>query len=196
MAEEIVGILLAAGLGRRFGSDKLLHRLPDGTPMAVAAAASLRAACERVVAVVRPHHEALAVLLAQAGCEIVPCPQAHLGMGASLAAGVRGAADAQGWVVALGDMPFITPGSHQAVVARLREGACLAATQYLSRRGHPVGFALEWFPQLAALTGDQGGKAILDGHGQALVLCPVDDPGVIRDIDRPEDLLQVDEEPL
>lgn len=196
MARQIVGILLAAGMGRRFGGDKLLHRLSDGTPMAVAAAASLRAACERVVAVVRPDHEALAALLAEAGCEVVPCPDAHLGMGASLAAGVRATADASGWVVALGDMPFIAAGSHQAVVARLRDGARLAATQYRGRRGHPVGFAGEWLPRLAALAGDQGGKAILDDHGQDLVLCPVDDPGVIRDVDRPEDLCQPREQPL
>jgi molybdenum cofactor cytidylyltransferase len=88
----------------------------------------------------------------------------------------------------LADMPFISSGSHQAVTSCLRAGASLAASQYQGRRGHPVGFSGEWFPQLAAMTGDQGGKAILDKHRQNLVLCPVDDPGVIWDIDRKEDL--------
>lgn len=192
MADEIVGILLAAGASRRFGGDKLMHRLPDGVPMAVAAAMKLRAACPRVVAVVRPGHQALASLLAEAGCAIVPCPQSELGMGESLAAGVRAAPDAAGWLLALADMPFIAPGSYQAVVSSLQAGASLAAPQYAGRRGHPVGFAREWYPQLTALTGDQGAKSILEGHRQELILCPVDDPGVIWDVDRPENLLGAD----
>lgn len=188
MTRGIVGILLAAGVGSRFGGDKLTYRLPDGTPIAVAAAVSLRPACERMVAVLRPDHEGLAALLTAAGCEIIPCPGADGGMGHSLAAGVRATADAAGWIVALADMPFIASASHQAVAACLQAGASLAASQHQGRRGHPVGFSREWFPQLAAMTGDQGGKAILDQHRRNLVLCPVDDPGVIWDIDRKEDL--------
>lgn len=184
----IVGVLLAAGLGRRFGGDKLVYRLPDGTPMAVAAAANLRGACERVVAVVRPDHDPLAALLADAGCEIVFCPEADGGMGHSLAAAVRATADASGWIVALADMPFIASSSHHAIASCILTGASLAATQYQGRRGHPVGFSSVWYPELAAMTGDQGGRAILENHRQNLILCPVEDPGVVWDIDRPEDL--------
>jgi molybdenum cofactor cytidylyltransferase len=188
MTREIVGVLLAAGAGTRFGGDKLLHRLPDGTPMAAAAAAHLKPACGRVVAVVRPGQGELAALLAEAGCEIVVCPEAEAGMGHSLAAGVRATADAGGWIVALADMPFIDSASHQAVASRLRDGASLAASQYQGRRGHPVGFSSRWFAELAALTGDQGARAILERHRAELIVCPVDDPGVLRDIDRPTDL--------
>jgi molybdenum cofactor cytidylyltransferase len=191
MTREIVGVLLAAGAGTRFGGDKLLHRLPDGTPMAVAAAAHLKPACERVVAVVRPGHDELAALLAEAGCDIVVCPEAEGGMGHSLAAGVCATVDALGWIVALADMPFISSASHQAVASRLRDGASLAASQYQGRRGHPVGFSSAWFAQLAALTGDQGARAILEQHRAELIVCPVDDPGVLRDIDRPTDLVGV-----
>jgi molybdenum cofactor cytidylyltransferase len=184
----IVGVLLAAGVGSRFGGDKLMYRLPDGTPIAVAAAANLRPACERMVAVLRPGHDELAALLTAEGCEIIFCPEADGGMGHSLAAGVRVTADAPAWLVALADMPFIASGSHQAVAICLQAGASLAASQYQGRRGHPVGFSRQWFPQLAAMTGDQGGKAILEQYRRNLVLCPVDDPGVIWDIDRKDDL--------
>ena len=64
MPGEIVGILLAAGRGTRFGSDKRLYPLSDGTPMAVAAARNLRPACDRLIAVLRPDSETLAGLLA------------------------------------------------------------------------------------------------------------------------------------
>ncbi|MBI4996750.1 MAG: nucleotidyltransferase family protein [Rhodocyclales bacterium] len=188
----IVGILLAAGVGRRFGGrDKLMHRLADGTPLAVAAAVNLRPACSRVVAVLRPDRVPLADALASAGCEIVLCPDADRGMGHSLATGVRAAADADGWLVALGDMPGVDSSSHRAVTACLKAGASLAATQYGIQRGHPVGFAREWFAELSTLTGDQGGRTILEQHPQQLVLCPVDDPGVLLDIDRRADLVDI-----
>jgi molybdenum cofactor cytidylyltransferase len=106
---EIVGILLAAGRGTRFGSDKRLYPLSDGTPMAVAAARNLRPACDRLIAVLRPGSETLAGLLAAEGCETVVCAEADSGMGHTLAAGVRASPEALGWVVALADMPFIAP---------------------------------------------------------------------------------------
>lgn len=191
MSRGIVGILLAAGIGQRFGGDKLMYPLPDGTPMAVAAAIHLRDACPDTIAVLRPHHDELASLLTLVGCEIVVCPDACGGMGHSLAAGVRATSDASAWLVALADMPFITAASHQAVVSRLSQGANLAACAYQRQRGHPVGFSRVWLDPLTAMTCDQGGKSILEKHQQDLVLCQVEDPGVIRDIDRLEDLIDM-----
>ncbi len=185
---NIAGVLLAAGQSRRFGRDKLLYPLDDGTSMLAAAAANLRPACERLIVVTPPANEALVALLAGTDCEIVVCPEAQAGMGHSLASGVRAAAGADGWLVALADMPFILPSSHRAVAAALRAGAALAATEFQGRRGHPVGFAARWLEALTSLVGDRGGKAILDAHGQEVVPCPVDDAGVLRDIDQPGDL--------
>src|SRR4051794_38912158 len=172
--QSIVGILLAAGVGSRFGGDKLTYRLSDGTPIAVTAAANLRPACERMLAVLRPDHDELAAQLEATGCDIIYCPEAAKGLGHSLAAGVRAAPDAAAWIVALADMPFIASSSHQAVASCLQAGASIAAVQFQGRRGHPVGFSAKWFAQLAALTGDQGAKDILEKHRQDLILCPVE----------------------
>jgi molybdenum cofactor cytidylyltransferase len=108
---QIVGILLAAGVSRRFGSDKRLQPLADGTPMALVAARNLAAACRRCILVIRPDDTALAQLLSEAGLETVVCPDAEQGMGHSLAAGVAASADATGWLVALADMPYIQPAT-------------------------------------------------------------------------------------
>ncbi len=160
MPGPIVGILLAAGRGSRFGSDKLLHRLPDGTPMALAAARNLRPACERLIAVLRPGSDALAGLLAAEGCETVICQDADAGMGHSLAPGVRESADAAAWIVALADMPFILPSSHLSVAASLRAGASLAASEFHGRRGHPVGFAGQWLR--STIGADRGPRRKID----------------------------------
>lgn len=182
------GILLAAGSGSRFGSDKLLHRLDGGTFMAVVAARRLQRACERTLAVLRPGSDRLAQALAAEGIEVVIGHESAAGMGHSLAAGVRAAANAAGWVVALADMPFIDPASHREVATALRAGAGIAAAEYRGRRGHPVGFARHWYGPLARLGGDTGARALLAGAPDEIVLCPVDDPGVLRDVDTVADL--------
>jgi len=181
----IVGILLAAGRSRRFGSDKRLQPLADGRPMVLTAARNLVAACPRSLVVIRPDDTALAGLLAEAGMATVVCQAAEQGMGHSLAAGVAASAEAGGWLVALADMPYIRPTSYRAVRDAMKGGATLARPFHDGLPGHPVGFSAEHLDALLALTGDQGGKAILDAHRAALVNCPVLDPGVLKDVDLP-----------
>lgn len=182
---DVVGILLAAGYSRRFGADKRLHPLADGTPMAIAAARHLAAACARSVVVIRPDDRELARLFAAEGFETVVCAEAAHGMGHSLRCGVAARPDAAGWLIALADMPYIKPASYRAVLDALRDGARLARPVHGGKMGHPVGFAAACFPALLALRGDQGGKAILDADPAGLVACPVDDPGVLKDVDQP-----------
>ena len=192
MIGQIVGILLAAGKGERFGggvgNSKLLANLPSGLPIALAAARSLQQACDRLLVVLRPGDTALADLFAAEGIAVVICHDADAGMGHSLAAGVRASPEAGAWVVALADMPYIQSTSHHAVAARLRADDSLVATKFQGRRGHPVGFSGRWRDQLSVLTGDQGGKAILAQHPGELNLVEIEDPGVLRDIDHPNDL--------
>ena len=182
----IVGILLAAGSASRFGGDKLLAPLSDGTPIGIAALEHLAAAVDAVVAVVRPHDDGLAAALAARGARITMCPNAAEGMGASLAWGVRGAPAAAGWLIALADMPWVQPATIDRVVDALRRGATIAAPARLGTRGHPVGFATELYAELIALAGDEGAQRIVAGHRVSLL--DTDDAGVLRDVDTRKDL--------
>ena len=141
-----------------------------------------------VVVVLRPGSEELAAALKGEGCEVVTCENASQGMGASLACGARATPKAEAWLVALGDMPFVRPTSIAAVRSALEGGAALAAPFFRARRGHPVGIGARFRQDLLALRGDEGAKALLANHSAELLKIPVGDPGVIRDIDRPEDL--------
>lgn len=187
-AAPIVGILLAAGKSRRFGADKRWHPLADGTPMALAAALRLCAAVPSTVAVVRPEDDDLADQLAAAGCRIVRCDEAAAGMGHSLATGVRATPRAAGWLIALADLPAIRPDSYRAVLAALQAGAPIARPAYRGRPGHPVGFSAEWGDALAALTGDAGARAVVAAAGARCATIAVDDPGVVADIDTPDEI--------
>jgi molybdenum cofactor cytidylyltransferase len=186
---NIVGLLLAAGSATRFGSDKLRHELPHGVSLAVQAARHLKTAVPRIVAVVRPGADATAQALGAEGCEIVVCERAAEGMGASLACAARAAGAADGYLVALADMPFVRPSSIAAVRDALAAGALIAAPYFRARRGHPVGIAGSLRAELERLSGDEGARKILAARENELVKVPVGDPGVVRDIDRPEDLL-------
>ncbi|HEV2685357.1 MAG TPA: nucleotidyltransferase family protein [Actinomycetota bacterium] len=182
----IVGILLAAGSATRFGGDKLLAPLPDGYPVGVVAFKNLAAAVDAVIAVVRPGDERLATALAACGARLTACARASEGMGTSLAWGVRAAPVASGWLVALADMPWIRPASAARVVGALRSGAGIAAPSWRDSRGHPVGFASSFYPDLITLSGDEGAKTILARN--PITLVETDDDGVVRDVDRREDL--------
>ena len=181
-------ILLAAGRSTRFGGNKLLHPLADGTPVALAAARNLVAALPGALAVVNAADVELVRLLEDAGLRVSVCPHAEQGMGASLAWGVAQTADADGWLIALADMPFIAAQTLRAVAEAVREPFAIVAPVYSGRRGHPVAFGRGHGPALAALSGDSGARALLQAHQRSLVLLPCDDPGVVQDIDLPEHL--------
>ncbi|HLO63834.1 MAG TPA: nucleotidyltransferase family protein [Azonexus sp.] len=184
----VVGLLLAAGAGRRFGTDKRWQPLADGTPLVLASASRLRGACSDVLAVLRPDDAALGERLQELGCRVVVNPDAEAGLGSSLAAGVRASADAAGWLVALADMPFIASASHQAVQERLLAGASVVVPTHDGQRGHPVGFSREWLGELSRLDGDVGARHILREHADRVEVLAVDDSGILADVDRPDDL--------
>jgi len=191
-SSSIVGLLLAAGRGTRFGGDKLLARLGTGDlpgePVGVVALRHLRLAVSDVIAVVRDNDRALAAQLGANGARIVRFCNADDGMGASLACGVQATADAKGWIVALADMPWISPATIARVAAAIAGGAPLAAPFHRGERGHPVGFGAACYAPLATLTGDEGAKSIVAAQRDRVVRIDVDDPGILRDVDTPGDL--------
>jgi len=176
-------------------SHKLLARLPDGRLMAQASAQTLLAVLPDTIAVVAEHPPALSTLLSTLRCGIVTAPNAPRGMGISLATAARHLIERQlteaaghrpnGCVVALADMPWV----HASTIERLlAHAACdrIVVPVYRGRRGHPVVFGAQFLPELAALDGDTGARALLARHGACEIEC--DDAGVVRDVDVPADL--------
>ncbi|MCG7973729.1 MAG: nucleotidyltransferase family protein [Candidatus Thiodiazotropha taylori] len=183
-----IGVLLAAGSSRRFGANKLLQPMAGGEPMGVMAARHLLTAVSRGVAVVRPDDVELSAALSELGYRVVENQQPESGMGESLAVAVTASLDAGGWLVALGDMPWINPQTIAEVAERLAQGASMVAPVYKGERGHPVGFATRWGERLVELSGDRGARQLLIDYPSDLELLPVDDPGILLDVDFPEQL--------
>jgi molybdenum cofactor cytidylyltransferase len=194
MSASLVGILMAAGRGRRFDPEgrrnKLLQPLPSGETVVGASARKLLAAVPRVVAVVPPDDGGVASLLAGLGCEVTVCPDADSGMAASLVHAIRHTLpDTDAWLVALGDMPHVAPDTLAQLLEALAAGAPIVAPVKDGWRGNPVGFGRVHLDALLALGGDQGARRLLQ-------TCPVtavavDDPGIFLDIDTPANLSAV-----
>jgi molybdenum cofactor cytidylyltransferase len=138
---------------------------------------------ERVL-VVRPGCEALVELGLRHGFK--PLLVGSAGMGDSLSAAVRARPGVGGWLITLGDMPWVRPETLVQVAACLgSDKACVPV--YQGQWGHPVGFGAGYGRALGQLRGDQGARALLR-EGRVSVLA-VDDPGVLRDVDLPTDLM-------
>lgn len=195
-AVPVGAVLLAAGRGERFraagGGDKLSARLPDGTPVALAALRRLRAAlgpAAPVTAVVREGRDDLAAALREAGARIVVSARAARGMGASLADALASWPEDRAVIVALADMPAVGADTLGAVRDALAGGASIARPHHRGEAGHPVGFAPCWLPALRALDGDQGARQLVAAHREVVRWIDADDdPGCRLDIDRPSDL--------
>ena len=185
MKPTCTGILLAAGQSTRFGSNKLLAPLSDGTPMVIACACTLHAVLERCIAVVDDRQSAVARLLAEAGLQVIANPRALEGMGTSIACGVAASPGTGGWLIALADMPGIPARVIQQVTGGLARGADIVAPVCRGQRGHPVGFAARHAPALLALNADSGARDIITAHRDTLELIETPHSGVIVDIDTP-----------
>ena len=186
------GLLLAAGRGSRFdgsGMDnKLLAHLPGSDMSLVEHAARSMLAALPVLAVVSSLDNEVAQRLAALGCELAECRHAADGMSASLMCGVAQTQDAAGWIVALGDMPFVQTATHAGLLAALRDGIDIAVPSYQGRRGNPVAFSQRHRAALLQLRGDTGARALLQTFPVRQI--PVNDGGIHRDIDTRDDLIE------
>lgn len=187
-----VGVLLAAGNSTRFGADKLDYPLPSGMSIGLASATNLAAAVDHCVAVVRRTDTALQSSLQGLGFAIVVQSDPAAGMGDNLARAIRVTQDADGWLIALADMPWIRPDTMSQVRLALQKGAAIAAPVYNRQRGHPVGFRQSFASELMRLTGDVGARHLLKRHAQDIVQVVVDDPAILLDVDHPQDLADND----
>jgi molybdenum cofactor cytidylyltransferase len=187
----IAGILLAAGRGERFGGRKLLAKLDTGKTILETSAIAMRAALDDVTIVVREDAELVDLaerVAAALGARLVINPHANDGMATSIVAGVRANQSASGWLIALADMPFLWPSTVRDIAEQIRSPASIIVPAHHGKRGHPVGFGRDYFDQLTILSGDAGARSVVQAHAAAVQIVPVDDAGVLIDIDTPADL--------
>lgn len=185
---EVVALVLAAGQSRRFDGDKRRALLPDGRCLLNASIEQALQVFAEVWVVLRPE-DAPEVLGLPHGIGIIRSELAERGMGHSLASGIRALNRSSACAVAilLGDMPWIAASSLLALTAAA-DPQRIAVPCYAGMRGHPVVFGRHFWPQLALSQGDEGARAVIKAHTSVCDTVHVDDPAILRDVDRREDL--------
>ncbi|MFK0314414.1 nucleotidyltransferase family protein [Pseudomonas sp. NPDC090233] len=186
---NVVALVLAAGSSVRFGGDKRRATLADGRSLLVH---SVERACAvfsdvRVVVRAGERDEDLGL---PADCRIITSPEAALGMGHSLAAGAASLADSEAQAVAilLGDMPWIEPATLRRL-AEVASASTIVLPRQSGQQGHPVIFGCDFWSELTQLSGDEGARSVVKAHRDRCVVLELNDAGVLRDIDTPQDVL-------
>lgn len=187
-SHHCVGLVLAAGYGRRFGRDKRLARLAEGSSLL---STVLECACsifDELYVVLRPEDDTVS-LGVPPGVRIVRSPLSSQGMGHSLASGVSALLEtqAEGVAVLLGDMPWISVETLQHLASLADKGRIILPC-FNGQQGHPVVFGRSFWPELMEMSGDSGGRKVVSEHSEHCIKVAVDDSGVLRDVDEEEDL--------
>jgi len=198
---KIAAVILAAGRGTRFARGFKLLADCEGAPLVRRVARiALEAELPEIVVVTGHEREAVeAALAGMALCEpggsrskllrFVFNPYFASGMASSLKAGLAAVSDdADGALILLGDMPRVRPTTLTALVGAFREHPQAEAIVPLhgGRRGNPALLAKAMFPRIAQLEADEGARRLL--QGAQIVERPVDDAGVLFDVDSRDDL--------
>jgi molybdenum cofactor cytidylyltransferase len=185
----VVALVMAAGRARRFGADKRREKLlPDHTLLA-ATVQSMAAVFDSVRVVLRSDDDPATLGLTDPGLQVVPSPRADQGLGFSIADGFRALCGSQATAAAvlLGDMPCIEPATFVSLIEHAAADR-IVRPQFHGRAGHPVIFGRDLWGELSQLQDGEGARSVIHCHPEACMHIEVDDPGVLMDADRPEDL--------
>jgi len=192
---RVAGLLLAAGRSTRMGGPNKLLAEIGGKPLVRLAAEQLSGSQARPVIVVTGHeHARVEAVLAGLDLQIVHNPHYVGGLSTSLKTGLAAMPqDADGVVVCLGDMPQVT----SSLIDRLIDtfdpirNALVVVPTIAGKRGNPVVWSRRFLPELMGLEGDIGARRLIASYAEAVTEVPIEDEGILVDVDTPEALRAV-----
>jgi molybdenum cofactor cytidylyltransferase len=183
----VAAIVLAAGESSRMGRPKPLLPLGGETFLThlLGQIEASRATTTTVVLGHRP--EVVIEALPQIAPIAVVNPRYSLGQLSSLHVGLDAVGNVDAVLMFLADHPFISTAVIDTLIATYESSqAPIVVPTYDGRRGHPTLFARSVLSELRAAPLDQGARVVVRAHAGELVEVPTGDPGVIADVDTPE----------
>ena len=193
--KRIAAIVLAAGESRRMGPTNKLTVPVDGTPMVTRVVDALaKSRTERIVVVTGHEPERIRDALQGHDVELVHNEEYPEGIASSIRTGVAALGDdVDGALIALADMPWVSVEVLDRLIDAFTSDGELSIfiPVFGRKRGNPVLWSSEHFPELLALAGDVGGKVVWRRHSESVCYVDVGSAGVNIDVDTPEALLRL-----
>lgn len=185
----ISAVVLAAGLSTRMGRPKMVL-LVEGKPMLQKVLDALRGArVDETVVVLGPEASKIRSQVRFERERVVVNSRYAQGMSTSLRLGLATVSpEAEAALVVMGDQPFLSSSTIDMVIEGFREGAApIVVPVYRGVRGNPVLFAKSVFPEAMRVRGDVGARSVVRSYGSRVAEVPVEDEGVLSDLDTPEE---------
>ena len=191
-ALRVAAVVLAAGKSTRMGSNKLLADAGNATLLNRVISMLKNSAIDDVVVVTGHEAEAVRASLPE-GVRSVHNARYAEGLSTSVAAGLKAAGEVDAALVCLGDMPLVDAASINKLIAAFNptEHRSICIPTFEGKRGNPVLWGRKHFAALSSITGDKGGRTIIDELTEEVVDVPVASDGVLRDADTPEALAAI-----
>jgi CTP:molybdopterin cytidylyltransferase MocA/xanthine/CO dehydrogenase XdhC/CoxF family maturation factor len=190
-APRVGGVILAAGLSRRMGYNKLVATVSGKPLLRHAVEAALASRLDPVIVVTGHDAPASQGALAGLNVEFVHNPDFAKGLSTSLRQGVKALpSDCDGAMILLGDMPQITPALIDRTIAAFdpKVGRSICVVTGQGTRGHPVLWGRQFFSEIETLDGDAGARSLLDRHPGLACEIEAGSTAPLTDVDTPEAL--------
>ena len=192
----IAAVVPAAGQSRRMGRQKLALRLGDRTVLERIVATLRTAEIDPIIVVLGPDTADLAAVAANAGAQVCTLAERTAEMRATVEFGLRYLEERfqphpdDAWLLAPADHPSISPAVIQALSEQFRRSPSrpIIVPVHAGHRGHPTLFAWRQVEAIRALAAGEGINALLASHFNDVIELPVDDPGILIDLNTPADL--------
>ncbi|MBA3008957.1 MAG: nucleotidyltransferase family protein [Proteobacteria bacterium] len=188
---KLAGIILAAGMGTRMGTDlcraKQLLPLGGRAVLAHVVENALAAGLDPIILVLGHQAQEIMAAMDVSQVRVVVNPLYRTGMAGSVRAGLGAVPSfCDGAMFLLGDQPLVD----KAVLLKLIKaftGSNIVIPAFEGRQGNPVIFGAGFFSQLQQLKGDRGGRVLFDAYPDHIRQVPVETDSVCFDLDTPED---------
>jgi len=200
MVTTTAAILLAAGRSSRMGQrqHKLLLPLGDRPVLAHVVETVLASRAWPLVVVLGYQAEQVRAILTpyESKLTIVENPDYQQGMSTSLREGIKTLMSSyptvDGALIVLGDQPLMTSHILNSMIeTKQATGKRIIAARYSGKRGNPTLFDASLFPELMEMTGDEGGRKVLERYQKEIAILDMEDDMPNYDVDTWEAYQQV-----
>lgn len=190
----VAAIVLAAGQGSRMGGGKLLLPIGDVALIALTVRQLLAVPVADIVVVIGVYGSAVQQSLQELPVRFAVNPDPNSEMVESIRKGLAliDPTNIQAFLILPGDMPLVRPSTVRAVAQALLESdRTVAVPLFGNRKGHPVVFRADLYETVLTFRSLQGIRPLVHGENIRPLQVPVDDEGVVTDVDSWDDYRKV-----